>query len=632
MAAGKIGKYERIDVLGHGTSGVVYLAWDTLLRRQVALKEIRADGHELERVLDEARVLDRLRHPNIVQVNGVDEINGVVLIDMELVRGRNLASVLREAAGTPLPLGEAVRITLAVLDALGYAHEQRIVHRDVKPANILIGDDGTVKLTDFGLAEALGTGSVAGGGGTYPYMAPEDFAEDADSDYRSDLWAVGVVLYEMLAGRRPFNATRVKDPFAWKRAIEQEDPPRLSSLRPDLPSGLSEVVSRALARAKASRFPTAAVFADSLRANAASAGISTQPITIAAGPPAGPFDLGEDTEEESDEPIFVFGNGALAASTLDELLTGAARHWDEARRALINGRIERFLRAIGEVHIASLAAELAGRAVESGANPDRLLREFLNRSRSEEALSDTVGLPAFAGGMNAPPPLPRTTRFRLRRPSAPSPETGLVGAAPSPAPAATSALPPEMPTAVSPLPRREPLPVRQVSAPIAPVIPTSEPAQEEKKQAAAKHRWWFWPLFVLILSPPAATITAFPMTLGRMGRFNNLLEAWASAGMLGGMVLLIGIGVRLPAMARFLCLLPIAGGLVAAGALANQVLGPRPVPDDLVKVSIAALLPLFILLVEAATVVKQWRVWIAITVLVAVIATLHYGRFFGSAF
>ena len=244
---------------------------------------------------------------------------------------------MREAAGTPLPLSEAVRITLAVLDALGYAHEQRIVHRDVKPANILIGDDGTVKLTDFGLAEALGTGSVAGGGGTYPYMAPEDFAEDADSDYRSDLWAVGVVLYEMLAGRRPFNATRVKDPFAWKRAIEQEDPPRLSSLRPDLPSGLSEVVSRALARAKSSRFPTAAVFADSLRASAASAGISTQPITIAVSPPAGPFDLGEDTEEESDEPIFVFGNGALIASTLDELLSGAARHWDEARRALING-------------------------------------------------------------------------------------------------------------------------------------------------------------------------------------------------------------------------------------------------------------------------------------------------------
>jgi serine/threonine-protein kinase len=235
MAAGRIGKYERIDVLGHGTSGVVYLAWDTLLRRQVALKEIRADGQELERVLDEARVLDRLRHPNIVSVNGVDEVGGVVLIDMELIRGKNLASVLREAGGTPLPLAEASRITLAVLSALGYAHEQRIVHRDVKPANILIGDDGAVKLTDFGLAEALGTGSVAGGGGTYPYMAPEDFAEDADSDYRSDLWAVGVVLYEMLAGRRPFNAARLKDPFSWKRAIELEDPPRLSSLRPDLP-------------------------------------------------------------------------------------------------------------------------------------------------------------------------------------------------------------------------------------------------------------------------------------------------------------------------------------------------------------------------------------------------------------
>ena len=183
-----------------------------------------------------------------------------------------------------------------------------------------------------------------------------------------------------------------------------------------------------------------------------------------------------------------------------------------------------------------------------------------------------------------------------------------------------------------PMPRREPLPVRPAPVAVAPVVPAPAPVQEEKARTATKHRWWFWPLFVLILSPPAATITAFPMTLGRMGRFNNLLEAWASAGMLGGMVLLIGIGVRLPAMARFLCMLPIAGGLIAAGALANQALGPRPVPDDLVRVSIAALFPLFILLVEAATVVKQWRLWITLTVLVAVIATLHYGRFLGSGF
>jgi hypothetical protein len=145
-----------------------------------------------------------------------------------------------------------------------------------------------------------------------------------------------------------------------------------------------------------------------------------------------------------------------------------------------------------------------------------------------------------------------------------------------------------------------------------------------------KHRWWFWPLFVLVLSPPAAAITAVPsMALGRMGRFNNLLEAWAAAGILAAMVLLIAIGVRLPNLSRFLCILPMAAGLVAAGALANQALGPRPTPDDLVQVSIAVLFPLFILLVEAATVARQWRLWIALSILVAIITSLHYGRFFG---
>jgi hypothetical protein len=532
-----------------------------------------------------------------------------------------------------MPLSEASRITLAVLAALGYAHEQRIVHRDIKPANILIGDDGAVKLTDFGLAEALGTGSVAGGGGTYPYMAPEDFAEDADSDYRSDLWAVGVVLYEMLAGRRPFNAARLKDPFSWKRAIEQSDPPRLSSLRPDLPAAVSEVVTRALARSKSSRYPTAAVFADSLRAaagaaSAAGAVSAAAPITIAANLP---FDLDMGTDEGSDEPSFVFGNGALIASTLDELLAGAARHWDEARRALIDGRMERFLRAIGEVHIAGLSAELAARATEDGANPDRLLREFLNRSRSEEAPGDTVSLPALAGGAAAPLPQ-RTARFRLRRPAAPAPEAERPAPALPAAVATRADVREDAPTIAVPVPapRREPPRVPEPLRPVSAVVSTAEPSEEEKPRLLVKHRWWFWPLFVLVLAPPAAAITAVPsFALGRMGRFNNLLEAWAAAGFLAIMVLLVGIARRLPALPRVMCMLPIAAGLVAAGALANQALGPRPTPDDLVQVSIAVLFPLFILLVEAATVAKQWRLWITLTILVAIITTLHYGRFFG---
>ncbi|MFM2222589.1 MAG: hypothetical protein RLZZ78_846, partial [Armatimonadota bacterium] len=196
MAIGHLGKYERLDVLGSGASGVVYLAYDTLLRRQVALKEVRAAGPELDRVLSEARLLDRLRHPSLIAVHAVDEIDGVVVIDMELIRGSNLSEVMRARNRRPLPLNEALTIAIGILDGLAHAHDHRVLHRDIKPANILIGTDGrTVKLTDFGLAELLSSSSLAGGGGTYPYMAPEDFDETAGSDRRSDLWSVGVVVY-----------------------------------------------------------------------------------------------------------------------------------------------------------------------------------------------------------------------------------------------------------------------------------------------------------------------------------------------------------------------------------------------------------------------------------------------------
>lgn len=310
MGIGTIGKYERLDVLGHGSSGVVYLAWDALLRRQVALKEIRADGPETERLLEEARVLERLReHPNIVRVHSVDSVDGVILIDMELVRGRNLARLLYENFGKPLPPAQCLHVALCVLDALDYAHARRIIHRDIKPANILIGADVTerpgftVKLTDFGLAEALGTGSVAGGGGTYPYMAPEDFSEDADSDYRSDLWAVGVVLYEMLTGRRPFQVEKLRDPFAWRTAIQNGQPLRATEVNPDLPAKLDEVLLRALEKDKARRYPSAQVFADALRAAVpeaaaiappsgvrSTADLPPEPIRITARPPAIPVE------------------------------------------------------------------------------------------------------------------------------------------------------------------------------------------------------------------------------------------------------------------------------------------------------------------------------------------------------
>jgi predicted Ser/Thr protein kinase len=596
---GSIGKYERLDVLGHGTSGVVYLAWDTLLRRNVALKEIRTDGLEMERVLEEARVLERLKdHSNIVRVHSVDCQGGVILIDMEMVRGRNLADVLRERAGEPLPVDEVVRITHAILDALAYAHEHRIVHRDIKPANILIGDDGAVKLTDFGLAEALGTGSVAGGGGTYPYMAPEDFAEDAASDYRSDLWAVGVVLYEMLSGRRPFVVARPKDPFAWKRAIQGEEPPRLLSLRSDLPPALPAVVERALAKSKSARFPTARVFADSLEAAMRLAAPRT-PVVIAATPPVPDkaFDITEDGRE-----YMVFGGGATIAYTLDDLLYAAAKHWDEGRAALIDGRIAHFLRAIGEIYIADLAAELAARTEDSA---DRRLREFLERSRSEgePAEADTPALepatlPLLSRGSEGRH-RPRHIRLPLRRPAADS----------NPAPKGPSA----PPVAVAPAPTR----------------PTPTPPAEAKPPAPAAKvgTWWYWPLLALCLAPAiAAMTTRFSLPARAMGRFNDMQEAWAVAGLLGAMLFLVGVAGRVHPTARALCFIPVAIGLVSLGALGAVAVGADPTPSALVRVLLGLLAPVVLLVSEAFTLRQGWRVWAGVIGALALLATLNYAR------
>lgn len=263
MPLSPIGKYERVDVLGYGATGIVYLAWDSLLRKQVALKEINVQAGDMERFLEEARLLDRLNHPNIVRVHSVDRVDGKILIAMEYVPGVNLQELLRQQG--KLPVRQALDIAIQVLDALDYAHRNHTIHRDIKPGNILIRKDGAVKLVDFGLATILGTGSYAGGAGTYVYMAPEDFEEEEHSDYRSDLWAVGVTLYEMVTGRRPFNATNPKNPFSWQEAVQKQQPPPLQQFAPDAPPALQTVIERALAKRKDDRYPTAGEFAQALR-------------------------------------------------------------------------------------------------------------------------------------------------------------------------------------------------------------------------------------------------------------------------------------------------------------------------------------------------------------------------------
>jgi serine/threonine-protein kinase len=232
----RLGVYEVTSQIGEGGMGQVYRATDTKLKRQVALKilppSLAADHDRLARFQREAEVLASLNHPHIAGIYGLEENDGVSALVMELVDGEDLSQ--RIARGG-MPIDEALPIAKQIAEALEAAHEQGIVHRDLKPANIKVRADGTVKVLDFGLAKALDQASSpksqALGAtqsptitspamtmqgmilGTAAYMAPEQ-AKGKSVDRRADIWAFGVVLYEMLAGRRLFDAEDIPETLA----------------------------------------------------------------------------------------------------------------------------------------------------------------------------------------------------------------------------------------------------------------------------------------------------------------------------------------------------------------------------------------------------------------------------------
>ncbi len=255
-----------IRILGSGGMGVVYEAQDTRLPRSVALKLLKpALARNTEAILRfkrEARLASSLNHPNICTILEVDEGEGQSFIAMELLQGRSLKA--RLAAG-PLPLDEILRIASQVAGALGAAHDQGVMHRDITPGNIFLADGGIAKLLDFGLAkhfpgadvadhltdDLTTTGAVAG---TVHYMAPEQFDAQAVVDHRCDLFSLGAVLYQMATGARPFEATSKSDVIAH---IQDEPHVPLRSLAPGHPEAFERIVDTLLSKRPAARYATA---------------------------------------------------------------------------------------------------------------------------------------------------------------------------------------------------------------------------------------------------------------------------------------------------------------------------------------------------------------------------------------
>jgi eukaryotic-like serine/threonine-protein kinase len=267
MEQRKLGKYDIRAILGRGAAGIVYEGWDPVIGRRVAIKTVRLpedlDGEATEmlaRCKRETQAAGRLNHPNIVGVFDYGETDEVAYIVMEFIDGRTLKTVLD--SGEHLASAEILRVMIELLAGLQYTHGKGVVHRDIKPANIMLTAEGQVKITDFGIARIESSNLTQAGAmmGTPAYMSPEQFIGQT-VDRRTDIYSVGVLLYQMVTGERPFDGSVSS---IMHKALNV-DPPRPSELLVTAPAALDAVVAKAMSRRPENRFDSADAFARALR-------------------------------------------------------------------------------------------------------------------------------------------------------------------------------------------------------------------------------------------------------------------------------------------------------------------------------------------------------------------------------
>ncbi|MCL4800159.1 MAG: serine/threonine protein kinase [Burkholderiales bacterium] len=392
----RLGRYRLVSELGRGAMGVVYRARDPVIEREVAVKTIRVDLPREELALFEARFFTeiraagRLSHPNIVTVHDAGREGGLLYVTMELLEGPSLADLL--AAQAALPPAAIASIGAQVADALAYAHAQGIVHRDVKPANIIVVRDRIPKLTDFGVARLPSEASTLSGTliGSPKYMSPEQVNAQA-VDGRSDVFSLGAVLYELLTGEAAFGA---EDMHTVMHRVATHVPPPPATLNPRVPAALDRIVCRAIAKRPEDRYPSARALAADLKRF-----VRGEPVVVdAAGPapaPARPVSAGDET--------VVLPPRAAAPAATREARQGARR------------------RALAGVAVGAVLAALAGAWALHGSDTAR---------DAPSPVATIAAAPRIENAAAAP--VPEAAQAHVPAPAAPAPSPASPKAAAEP--------------------------------------------------------------------------------------------------------------------------------------------------------------------------------------------------------
>ncbi len=399
----RLGEYRLLREIGRGGMGIIYEAVHEPLGRQVALKvlspQATLDPRYVRRFEREAKAAARLHHTNIVPVFGVGACDGVQFYLMQFIRGRSLDQVLRDSG--PRPPEEVARLGRQAAEALAYAHTQSVLHRDIKPSNLLVDEQGTLWVTDFGLAKLEDETALTRSGdmmGTLRYLAPERL--DGPGDARSDVHALGLTLYELLCGRPAFDAA---DHTPLMKQVQHGEATTPRQLRPNVPADLETIILKAMAREPGNRYPTAAALADDLRRFQADESILARPPSVAAR--CGRF--------ARRNKAVVIGLGAVMASLAlglviaavfavgearQRALADAARH--EAERGNYLARVSVAARTLEDLGSRELARQLDAAPVDW-----RHWEWFYLRARLDESLAFfsvptqvhdwVLGFPAF---------------------------------------------------------------------------------------------------------------------------------------------------------------------------------------------------------------------------------------------